>query len=84
MRRIILAISVGLSLTAPSMLRAQSDGGYQLVPNWPKLPSGLYFGLQQPPPPPAEREALAAARRARGTPPASGAAGGNDGPRLNA
>jgi DNA-binding beta-propeller fold protein YncE len=38
------------------------------VPNWPTLPSGLYFGLKEPPPPPAEREAQAAARRARGTP----------------
>jgi len=50
---------------------AQSDGGYRLVPNWPKLPAGMYFGLKDAPPPPAEREAQAAARRARG-----GGAGG--------
>src|SRR6059036_1134870 len=45
---------------------AQGDGGYRLVPNWPKLPPGMYFGLKNAPPPPAEREAQAAARRARG------------------
>src|SRR3989454_10654558 len=45
---------------------AQGDGGYRLVPNWPKLPPGMYFGLKDAPPPPAEREAQAAARRARG------------------
>lgn len=48
---------------APS---AQGDGGYRLVPNWPTLPSGMYFGLKDAPPPPAEREAQAAARRAMG------------------
>jgi peptidylamidoglycolate lyase len=46
---------------------AQGDGGYKLVPNWPHLPAGMYFGLKDPPPPPAEREAQAAARRARGS-----------------
>jgi DNA-binding beta-propeller fold protein YncE len=56
-----------------SPLDAQGDGAYRLVPNWPKLPPGMYFGLKQPPPPPAEREAQAAARRARGiTGPGSG------------
>jgi len=45
---------------------AQGDGGYKLVPNWPHLPAGMYFGLKDAPPPPAEREAQAAARRARG------------------
>ena len=52
---------------------AQGDGGYKLVPNWPHLPSGMYFGLKEPPPPPAERDAQAAARRASGR---SGAGGG--------
>jgi len=47
-------------------LIAQGDGGYRLVANWPKLPTGMYFGLKDAPPPPAEREAQAAARRARG------------------
>jgi tripartite motif-containing protein 71 len=45
---------------------AQGDGGYRLVPNWPKLPPDMYFGLKNAPPPPAEREAQAAARRASG------------------
>ena len=76
MRRIILAISVGLCFSAQSALDGQSDGAYRLVPNWPKLPAGLYFGLKEPPPPPAEREAQAAARRARGTQPGSGTGGG--------
>ena len=65
MRRVPLLTIVlvaGLSL-AP---RAQGDGGYRLVPNWPTLPAGMYFGLKDAPPPPAEREAQAAARRAMG------------------
>jgi DNA-binding beta-propeller fold protein YncE len=65
MRRVSLltvALVAGLSL-AP---RAQGDGGYRLVPNWPTLPAGMYFGLKDAPPPPAEREAQAAARRAMG------------------
>ncbi|MGE0464657.1 MAG: 6-bladed beta-propeller [Vicinamibacterales bacterium] len=65
MRRISLltaALVSALSL-AP---RAQVDGGYRLVPNWPTLPAGMYFGLKDAPPPPAEREAQAAARRAMG------------------
>src|SRR6266849_5106395 len=56
-------------------LSAQGDGGYRLVPNWPKLPPGMYFGLKDAPPPPAERVAQAAARRARG-----GAGGGQQMP----
>jgi DNA-binding beta-propeller fold protein YncE len=64
-------VAVSAVLLAPSALHAQGDGGYQLVPNWPKLPAGMFFGLKDPPPPPAEREAQAAARRARG-----GSAGG--------
>ena len=24
---------------------AQGDGGYRLVPNWPTLPAGMFFGL---------------------------------------
>ena len=65
MRRVSLltvALVAGLSL-AP---RAQGDGGYRLVANWPTLPAGMYFGLKDAPPPPAEREAQAAARRAMG------------------
>ncbi len=48
-------------------MSAPTDGGYKLVPNWPTLPPGEFFGLKTPPPPPAEREAQAAARRATGT-----------------
>jgi DNA-binding beta-propeller fold protein YncE len=65
MRRVSLLTIVlvaGMSLAA----RAQGDGGYRLVPNWPTLPAGVYFGLKDAPPPPAEREAQAAARRAMG------------------
>lgn len=65
----------GAYLVSPAML-AQGDGGYRLVPNWPKLPPGMYFGLKEPPPPPAEREAQAAARRARGE---TGRGGGQSG-----
>jgi DNA-binding beta-propeller fold protein YncE len=47
-------------------LEAQvGDGGYKLVPNWVKLPAGMYFGLKDAPLPPAERDAQAAARRAQ-------------------
>ena len=73
MRRIALTTLIaGSFLFATASFQAQ-DGGYRLVPNWPKLPGGMYFGLKDAPPPPAEREALAAARRARG---GSGGGGG--------
>jgi DNA-binding beta-propeller fold protein YncE len=65
MRRVALltvVLAAGWSLAA----RAQGDGGYRVVPNWPTLPAGMYFGLKDAPPPPAEREAQAAARRAMG------------------
>ena len=71
----IAALAVA-SLSRPAA-QAPGDGGYQLVPNWPKLPAGMYFGLKEPPPPPAEREAQAAARRARGTPTGGGGEQGN-------
>src|SRR5947208_7089422 len=61
-------------------LAAQGDGGYRLVPNWPTLPAGMYFGLKTPPPPPAERDAQAAARRASGRQGGGGAAGAMGGP----
>jgi DNA-binding beta-propeller fold protein YncE len=86
-RRLALALVVlglGLLASAPG-LRAQGDGGYRLVPNWVKLPPGMYFGLKDAPPPPAEREAQAAARRARGGNPGGGngrasGAGNGEGP----
>lgn len=65
MRRVAL-LTVVLTAVLPLALGAQGDGGYRLVPNWPTLPAGMYFGLKDAPPPPAEREAQAAARRAMG------------------
>ena len=53
-------------LRAQTPVSAPTDGGYRVVPNWPTLPPGDFFGLKAAPPPPAEREAQAAARRARG------------------
>ncbi len=81
MRRVAFALFIGLGLlTLSPALHGQGDGGYRLVPNWPKLPSGMYFGLKDAPPPPAEREAQAAARRARGAaqPGAGGGGGGQN------
>jgi DNA-binding beta-propeller fold protein YncE len=74
MRRVLMAVIAAAMLAAWGSARidAQGDGGYRLVPDWPKLPSGTYFGLKDAPPPPAEREAQAAARRARGVQPGSG------------
>jgi len=60
-----MAAAVAVVLAAASGLQAQG-GTYTLVPNWPTLPAGLWFGLRDAPPPPAERDAQAAARRARG------------------
>jgi DNA-binding beta-propeller fold protein YncE len=72
-RSFAVFVAVSALLLAQSTMRAQGDGGYRLVPNWPKLPPGMFFGLKEPPPPPAEREAQAAARRARGGSPGGGA-----------
>jgi hypothetical protein len=67
MRRLMMAGAVAalLSVAGSSGVRAQGET-YRLVPNWPTLPAGMWFGLKEAPPPPAEREAQAAARRARG------------------
>jgi DNA-binding beta-propeller fold protein YncE len=74
-RAFVLAVVAAAFVVAPK-LSAQGDGGYRLVPNWVKLPAGMYFGLKEPPPPPAEREAQAAARRARGGTTGGGGQGG--------
>ncbi len=68
MRRGLMGVAtvMALSLVGSSGVGAQSAGGYKLVPNWPTLPAGMWFGLKDAPSPPAEREAQAAARRARG------------------
>src|SRR5438876_10143355 len=65
MTKRIFAVFAGFALFVVNPL-AQGDGGYRLVPDWPTLPPGMYFGLKDAPAPPAEREAQAAARRARG------------------
>ena len=86
MRRRILFSTAGLVLAAAFVtasaqtpaatpISAPTDGGYKLVPNWPTLPPGEFFGKKTPPPPPAEREAQAAARRATG---GGGGGGGNN------
>src|SRR4029078_5003940 len=72
MRRLMtVSVLLGALAFGARGIHAQGDGGYKLVPNWPKLPAGMYFGLKEAPPPPAEREPQAAARRARGGAPAS-------------
>src|SRR5262252_893095 len=81
MRRAVVTLLLAGAFAAANLL-AQGDGGYKLVPNWPKLPAGMYFGLKEPPPPPAERDAQAAARRARGG--GAGGGGGNAGGGANA
>jgi DNA-binding beta-propeller fold protein YncE len=76
---LLVGVAVAILFAAPAGLRAQGDGGYRLVPNWAKLPAGMYFGLKDAPPPPAEREAQAAARRARGGNAGSGGSSGSSG-----
>jgi 6-bladed beta-propeller protein/NHL repeat-containing protein len=75
MRRALVAIICAGSAAVALGQGLPGDGGYRLVPNWPKLPAGMYFGLKDAPPPPAEREAQAAARRARGGGPGGGGGG---------
>src|SRR5262252_8040912 len=79
MKRIFAVFAVFAFFVAKGA--AQGDGGYRLVPNWPKLPPGMYFGLKTAPPPPAEREAQAAARRASGR--QGGGGGGQPGGPTN-
>jgi peptidylamidoglycolate lyase len=80
MERLLMTRALGLWLLSglfvvlgASGIAGQGDSGYKLVPNWPKLPAGMFFGLKDAPAPPAERDAQAAARRARG---GGGGAGG--------
>jgi len=61
-----VAAAVALALMWPSSPVSAQGESYRLVPNWPTLPAGMWFGMREAPPPPAEREAQAAARRARG------------------
>jgi peptidylamidoglycolate lyase len=80
-RLFLLVLSAVVLGSGGRLIRAQDEGGYRLVPNWPKLPEGMYFGLKDAPPPPAEREALAAARRARGETAGTGAGQSGGAPR---
>lgn len=76
MRRTLAFSTVAILLVSVGA-HAQSTGGFMLVPDWPKLPPGEFFGLKEAPPGPAEREAQAAARRAMGrTGPAAANMGG--------
>jgi DNA-binding beta-propeller fold protein YncE len=82
MRRVLVAIACAAVIGSASSLvvRAQGDGGYRLVPNWPTLPAGAFFGPADPkdkPTPPDSRIAEAAARRASGG--ARGGGGANAG-----
>lgn len=80
-----VGVIIGLvSLTGTAQTQTTT---YRLVPDWPKMPAGMYFGLKEPPPPPAEREAQQAAMRARGqTAPSTrsgqGGRGQGGGPRI--
>src|SRR5436190_1743777 len=65
MRKPILFTLLAIVSMALSLDAQVGDGGYKLVPNWVKLPTGMYFGLKDMPAPPAERDAQAAARRAQ-------------------
>ena len=47
MRRALITMLFAGALAAGSAgIHAQGDGGYRLVPNWPKLPSGMYLRLE--------------------------------------
>src|SRR5262245_15794569 len=84
MRRVLFSVFIAsVAFLGSRAIHAQGDGGYRLVPNWPKLPPGMYFGLKTAPPPPAEREAQAAARRARGGGPGGTGGGQNPGGPTN-
>jgi sugar lactone lactonase YvrE len=69
MRRVLVIVAAVAAVLAYGSrgANAQGDGGYKLVPNWPTLPAGMFFGPADPkdkPKPPQEREAANAARRA--------------------
>lgn len=51
MRNALLGLTLA-ALLFDSVARAQGDGGYRLVPNWPTLPAEMFFGLKEAPPQP--------------------------------
>src|SRR5437667_7518748 len=79
-RSVAVLAAFALIVVAVPSTSAQGDGGYRLVPNWPKLPAGMYFGLKDAPLPPAERDVQAAARRAAGRASGGGGQNANGGP----
>lgn len=66
MVRRVLRCAVGVVAGLFSLTGHAQSVTYRFVPDWPKMPPGMYFGLKNPPPMPAEREAQAAMRRAQG------------------
>jgi DNA-binding beta-propeller fold protein YncE len=60
-RALVLCAAL-LAMAAPAAANAQAQQ-YQLVPNWPTMPSGMFFGTQAGFPDPAAREAAAQRRR---------------------
>ena len=45
MRNALLGLTLA-TLLCSGVARAQGDGGYRLVPNWPTLPAEMFFGLK--------------------------------------
>lgn len=77
-RSLPLLLGGTMVLVSLGTLPGSAQNNYTLDPSWPKMPTGMHFGLDTPPPGPQEREAQAAARRA-----AQGAnAGGQQGQRA--
>ena len=56
------ALCASLVVALPAVASAQTQP-YQLVPSWPTVPSGMFFGTQAGFPTQAERDAAAARRR---------------------
>src|SRR5262245_40174816 len=63
-RSLPLLLGGTMVLVSLASLSTSAQNNYSLDPSWPKMPSGMHFGLDTPPPGPQERDAQAAARRA--------------------
>ena len=47
MRQALITLAMAAALFAGARgIHAQGDGGYRLVPNWPKLPAGHVFRIE--------------------------------------
>jgi DNA-binding beta-propeller fold protein YncE len=66
LRKMSLCAAAGVVAGLLSLAGQAQSVTYRLVPDWPKMPSGMYFGLKDAPAMPAEREAQQAMRRAQG------------------